>query len=173
MVAFGTFIAHIAGMKTAVTPERRKGRKVIASQGGERVAVTRLAGMLKRARGTKAHNAVQIIDVDGQHVDLPAPLADGMARAAALLAEGLSVSVVAEDEMLSTQDAATRLNVSRQYVARLVDRGTLPAIKVGSHRRLRARDVEAYKAERDSDRDAALDRLAAMSEEIGGYGLGR
>jgi len=173
LVAFGAFIAHIAGMKTAVTPERRKGRKVIASQGGERVAVTRLAGMLKRARGTKAHHAVQIIDVDGQHVDLPAPLADVMARAAALLAEGLSVSVVAEDEMLSTQDAATLLNVSRQYVARLVDRGTLPAIKVGSHRRLRARDVEAYKAERDRDRDAALDRLAAMSEEIGGYGLGQ
>lgn len=119
-------------MKTAVTPERRKGRKVIASQGGERVAVTRLAGILKRARGTKAHHAVQIIDVDGQHVDLPAPLADLMARAAALLAEGLSVSVVAEDEMLSTQDAATLLNVSRQYVARLVDRGTLPAIRWGA-----------------------------------------
>jgi len=61
----------------------------------------------------------------------------------------------------------------RQYVVRLVDRGALPAVKVGSHRRLRARDVEAYKAERDTERDTALDRLAAMSEEIGGYGLGR
>lgn len=173
LVAFGTFIAHIADMKTAVTPERRKGRKVIASQGGEHVAVTRLAGMLNRSRGTKARHGVQIIDADGQHVDLPAPLADVMARAAALLAEGLSVLVVAEDEMLSTQDAAALLNVSRQYVVRLVDRGALPAVKVGNHRRLRARDVEAYKAERDTDRDAALDRLAAMSEEIGGYGLGR
>lgn len=173
LVAFGAFIVHIADMKTAVTPERRKGRKVIASQGGERVAVTRLAGMLNRSRGTKAHHAVQIIDANGQHMDLPGPLADVMARAAALLAEGLSVSVVAEDEMLSTQDAATLLNVSRQYVVRLVDRGTLPAVKVGSHRRLRARDVEAYKAERDTDRDAALNRLAAISEEIGGYGLGR
>jgi len=173
LVAFGTFIVHIADMKTAVTPARRKGRKVIASQGGERVAVTRLAGMLNRSRGTKAHHAVQIIDANGQHMDLPGPLADVMAHAAALLAEGLSVSVVAEDEMLSTQDAATLLNVSRQYVVRLVDRGKLPAVKVGSHRRLRARDVEAYKAERDTDRDTALDRLAAMTEEMGGYGLGR
>lgn len=51
--------------------------------------------MLKKTPRDEAHNAVQIIDVDGQHVDLPAPLADVMARAAALLAEGLSVSVVA------------------------------------------------------------------------------
>lgn len=170
LVAFGTFIGYIGVVKAALTQDRRKGRKVIASQGGERVAVSRLAGILKRVR---AHHPVQIVDETGHHVDLPSPLADVMARAAALLAEGLSVSVVAEDEMLSTQDAATLLNVSRQYIVRLVDRGTLPAVKVGSHRRLRMRDVEAFKTERDTNRDVALDRLAAMSEEIGGYALGR
>ena len=73
--------------------------------------------------------------------------------------------------MLTTQAAAERLNVSRQYVVRLVDQGALPSIKVGTHRRLRLADVLAYKTQRDSDRDVALDRLAAMSEDVGGYQL--
>jgi excisionase family DNA binding protein len=129
--------------------------------------------MLKAARGAKPRHAVQMIDESGRHVDLPDPLADVMERAATLLAEGRSVSVVADDEMLTTQGAAELLNVSRQYVVRLVDQGTLPAVRVGSHRRLRTRDVKSYKVQRDSDRDAALDQLAHASEEMGGYCLRR
>jgi excisionase family DNA binding protein len=173
LVAFGAFIVHILSMTATRTSERRKGRKAIASHGGDRVAVMRLAGMLKAVGGAKSRHAVQIIDESGKHVELPDSLADVMARAAMLLAEGRSVSVVADDEMLTTQGAAELLNVSRQYVVRLVDQGTLPAVRVGSHRRLRAREVEAYKVQRDSDRDAALDRLAQASEEMGGYGLSR
>jgi hypothetical protein len=45
----------------------------------------------------------------------------------------------------------------------------LPSTKVGSHRRVRANDVAAYKADRDARRDAALDRLAALSEDVEGY----
>lgn len=135
--------------------------------------VTRLAGMFTTARGVKPRPKLRIVDERGEHVDLPDPLADVMARAATLLAEGHSVSVVADDEMVGTQRAAELLNVSRQYVVRLVDRGTLPAVKVGTHRRLRAGDIEAYRLQRDADRDAALDRLASMSEDIDGYSLGR
>jgi excisionase family DNA binding protein len=85
----------------------------------------------------------------------------------------LAISVVADDEMLTTQQAAELLNVSRQYVVRLADCGTLPAVKVGSHRRLRVSDVEAFKIKRDADRDTAVNRLAAISEDIGGYRLDR
>jgi len=145
---------------------------MIALRGGDRV-VAQLAGMLNKAREAKPRHSVQIIDRSGKQVELPDPLTDVMARAATLLAEGRSVSVIADDEMLSTQGAAELLNVSRQYVVRLVDQGSLPAVKVGSHRRLKARDVEAYKVQRDADRDAALDRLAYASEEIGGYALRR
>jgi excisionase family DNA binding protein len=154
-------------------PERRKGHKAVASYGGERVAVTRLAGMLKTARSAKPRQMVQVVDENGQHMELPAPLADVMARAASLMAEGRHVSVIADDEMLTTQQAAVLLNVSRQYVTRLVDRGALPATKVGSHRRLRVRDVEAYRLARDIDRDRALDELASLSQGMEGYGLGR
>lgn len=173
MVAFGAFIAHIHSMTATRTSDRRKGRKTIASRGGDRSVVTQLVAMLNMARGSKPRHSVQITDGSGRHVELPDPMTDVMARAATLLAAGRSVSVVADDEILTTQGAAELLNVSRQYIVRLVDQGTLPAVRVGSHRRLKAGDVEAYKVQRDADRDAALDRLAHASEEIGGYGLRR
>ena len=160
-------------MTAARRSQRPNARKKVVSHDVDRLVVTRLAGMLKTARKGKPRHVVQIVDEGGKPVALPDRLADLMARAATLLAKGHTVSVVADDEMLTTQRAAELLNVSRQYVVRLVDGGTLPAVKVGSHRRLRARDVEAYKTRRDSDRDAALDRLADTSESMGGYGLRR
>jgi excisionase family DNA binding protein len=127
--------------------------------------------MLSRKPGAGAYRSIQIVDEDGHRLNITRPLADVIARAASLLAQGRRVSVVADEEMLTTQVAADRLNMSRQYVVRLIDRGELPAVKVGSHRRVRSTDVETYKASRDSTRDAALDGLAAISEEIGGYRL--
>ncbi|HKT15077.1 MAG TPA: helix-turn-helix domain-containing protein [Allosphingosinicella sp.] len=159
-------------MTAARTSEPRKSRKAV-THGGERVAVTRFADLLKTVRIGKARSAIHVVDETGRQVALPGPLVDVMARAASLMAEGRQVSVIADDEMLTTQGAAERLNVSRQYVVRLVDRGSLPAVKVGSHRRLRASDVEAFRVQRDVERNTALDRLASMSEEMGGYRLVR
>jgi excisionase family DNA binding protein len=91
--------------------------------------------------------------------------------AAAFLAEGRMVTVLPEEEMLSMRAAADILNVSRRYLVRLIDAGELPAEKVGSHRRLRATDIAAFKAHRDARRASALDRLTSLSEDAGGYEL--
>lgn len=89
-----------------------------------------------------------------------------------MLSEGRAVALMPEDDLLTTQKTADLLNVSRQYLVRLVDDGQLPAVKIGRHRRVRPSDVAAYKAERDARRGADLDRLVALSEEAGGYYLG-
>ncbi|MEY9165001.1 excisionase family DNA binding protein [Sinorhizobium fredii] len=133
----------------------------------ERSAAARVASLL----GAK-QALVQLIDADGERLELPQVLADVMYQAAELLAEGRPVTVLPDEEMLSTQAAADILNVSRQYLVRLVDTGELPAEKVGSHRRLRATDVAAFKTARDAKRASALDRLTSLSEDVGGYELG-
>jgi excisionase family DNA binding protein len=47
------------------------------------------------------------------------------------------------DEMLTTGEAARLLNSSRQHVVNLCNRGDLPFVTVGTHRRVRRSDVEA------------------------------
>jgi len=50
------------------------------------------------------------------------------------------------DELLTTGEAAKVLNSSRQHVVNLCERGDLPFVTVGTHRRVRRRDVEALRS---------------------------
>jgi excisionase family DNA binding protein len=47
------------------------------------------------------------------------------------------------DELLTTGEAAVLLRSSRQHVVDLCERGLLPYVKAGTHRRVRRADVEA------------------------------
>ncbi|MGZ4151189.1 MAG: helix-turn-helix domain-containing protein [Actinomycetota bacterium] len=49
------------------------------------------------------------------------------------------------EELLTTGEAAKILNSSRQHVVDLCDRGDLPFVTTGSHRRVRRGDVEALR----------------------------
>jgi excisionase family DNA binding protein len=49
------------------------------------------------------------------------------------------------DELLTTGEAARILNTTRQHVVDLCDRGDLPFVTTGTHRRIRRADVEALR----------------------------
>jgi excisionase family DNA binding protein len=51
--------------------------------------------------------------------------------------------MVREGDLLTTGEVATLLRSSRQHVVDLCERGLLPYVRVGSHRRLRRADVDA------------------------------
>ncbi|HEY3266854.1 MAG TPA: excisionase family DNA-binding protein [Armatimonadota bacterium] len=70
---------------------------------------------------------------------------------------------------LTTQQAANALNVSRQYLTRLLDEGAIPFYRVGNRRRLNPRDVLDYKRQRDGVRRQHLDELIEMDDEDGIY----
>ncbi|MDQ7904326.1 helix-turn-helix domain-containing protein [Phytohabitans sp. ZYX-F-186] len=51
--------------------------------------------------------------------------------------------MVQEGDLLTTSEAAALLRSSRQHVVDMCERGLLPFVKVGAHRRLHRADVEA------------------------------
>ena len=82
-------------------------------------------------------------------------------------AAGRAVSLVTVDAEVTTQQAATILNVSRPYLVSLIEKGLLPARKVGNQRRLPLADVLEYKAANRAKRRETLREMAALDQELG------
>lgn len=112
---------------------------------------------------------VQLIGPKGERISLPKSVLCLLDRVVEVMARGDSVAVVPVDRELTTQQAAGLLNVSRQYLVRLLDEGKIPFHLTGKHRRLRVEDVLSYKKARDSHRRAQLRNLSQMTQEFGGY----
>jgi excisionase family DNA binding protein len=111
----------------------------------------------------------QLVGPRGETIPIPGSVFYVLERVAEVLARGDSITVVPVGKELTTQQAADLLNVSRQYLVRLLDAGKLPYTKTGKHRRVRIEDVLAFKDKRGKDRKAALGKLTELSQEFGGY----
>jgi excisionase family DNA binding protein len=84
-----------------------------------------------------------------------------------MLAEGQGVQVLPDRAMLTTQQAADALNVSRPYLIGLLEKDEIPYTKVGTHRRIAFADLLDYKRRDDQQRRASSAKLTALSDELG------
>lgn len=83
-----------------------------------------------------------------------------------LLAEGKEVTVTAQPEELTTQQAADFLRVSRPFLVGLLEKGEIPFHKTGTHRRIGFGDLQAYKERIDARRLSALEELTKQAQEL-------
>lgn len=115
---------------------------------------------------------VEPIEVHGEIGDdealvVPRAAAVMLAQVLGFLANGQGVQVMPDNAMLTTQQAADMLNVSRPYLIGLLEAGVMPYQKVGTHRRVAFRDLLEYRRKDDQNRRKVLDELTELGEEIG------
>lgn len=168
VVAFVANMPYLMPMSNRQSFDKRRSgfaRQHAAASTADRQAAARLSALLREDGGAR----FTVSDDTGKSVDLSQSLLNVLEIAAGMVASGTDVAVLARDQELTSQQVADMLNVSRQYVVRLLDRGDIPSAKVGTHRRVRAGDLAEYRQRRDEGRAAALAAVIAQAEDDGGY----
>lgn len=109
---------------------------------------------------------INVADEKGgaQPITLSPALARSFLDILRLISTGRGFHLLPLDTMLTTQQAADLLNVSRPHLIKVLERGDIDFETVGRHRRIKAADLLKYKDQRDTARTEAL---AAMAEEDG------
>lgn len=104
----------------------------------------------------------------GESCPLPPHIADLIRQVLGSLAAGHQVTITENLVELTPNEAADFLNVSRMYVMKLVNDGTLPTRMVGNHHRIPLADLSAYKDAQRARSRAAMHDIYALERE-GGY----
>ena len=82
--------------------------------------------------------------------DLPEPVREGITELLRLVADGRAVSVIDNDAVLSPNQAARLVGVSRPLLNQILDEGRIPFFETtGGHRKIKFSDVNSYIEERD------------------------
>lgn len=134
---------------------------------GERAAANQLRQILAAQSGGDAGQHLRVLDTDNKPADivLTPALSKVLMDLLRLIGSGDAVTLVPVSQMLTTQQAADILNVSRPYLISLLDKGEVEHMLVGRHRRIKAEHLFAYKRTRDGERAAALEELATLDAD--------
>ena len=90
--------------------------------------------------------APQLIGPDGkERINLPPSIYRVIKDVVRNLQRGRTMFLVPEDEEFTTQTAANFLGVSRPHLIKILESDQIPFHKTGSHRRIRLRDLMAWK----------------------------
>lgn len=112
-----------------------------------------------------AKEPARLVDSHGHAVDLPTQMFEVLAAIADHLQRGNGVVVMPAHKLLTSNEAADILNVSRPHLIKLLDEKIIPFDYVGTHRRIRFSDVLHYLEQRDQSRNAALTEMVGLAEE--------
>lgn len=142
---------------------------VLTPDPAEREQIVELNGVIEHIVDENEPMA-RLVSSDGTEVAIPASAFHALQAIVRDMAQGLTITVIPHDKEITTKQAADMLNVSRQFLVRLLDRGDIPYHPVGTHRRLRVSDVLAYRERRAEFRQSKLDELTQASQDVeGGY----
>jgi excisionase family DNA binding protein len=107
---------------------------------------------------------------DGKVLTLPSAATRLLHHLLTEMSQGNAVTLIPVHAELTTQEAADHLGVSRTFLISLLQNGKIQFRLVGTHRRIKFSDLEAYRRTTEEARVKMMEELAAQAQELGmGY----
>jgi excisionase family DNA binding protein len=126
--------------------------------------------LLDLARFVEHHTeAGLLLGPDGEQVPLPAEVYRVLRHVVEVMRQGKATLVAPQGLLLTTQEAADFLGVSRPTLVKLLEDGAIPFEKPNRHRRVRLQDLLDFQNRRREERRAALNQLTEEASELGLY----
>ncbi len=114
-----------------------------------------------------SHDPQHLILSNGhEQASLPEQIIDALRQTLVALARNQAVTILTTDTLLTTQQAAEVLGVSRPTLIKILETGDIPYLTPGRHRRIQLTDVLAYQRRRSVQAGRALDELMEDSGEF-------
>lgn len=110
-----------------------------------------------------------LLGPDGEQVPLPAEVYRVLRQVVEVMRQGKATLVAPQGLLLTTQEAADFLGVSRPTLVKLLEDGAIPFEKPNRHRRVQLQDLVDFQARRRDERRAALNQLTEEASELGLY----
>lgn len=140
-----------------------------AHEAGLAQAALKLFGSLELSSGDRTVELKPEGSSETITITLPQEALRRFLEVLAQMANGNAVTIVPIHAELTTQQAADFLNVSRPFLISLLEEKKLPFRMVGSHRRIRFADLQAFREVDDKQREAVLAELSADAQ-LNGHG---
>ena len=123
------------------------------------------------SRGRTVASQPALVTGSGERLGLTPHLSELMVFMLRALADGHAVTVVPRERLLTTQEAAELIGVSRPTLIKILERGELEFELVGRHRRIQLPHLLNYQARVAARRREALDSMVRDAEAGGLYDL--
>ncbi len=124
-----------------------------------------LARFARRLANLEEPARARLVGPDGSQTDIPDELYGILRDVVTALSHGLAISIAPHNTMLTTQEAADLLNVSRPTLVRLLTDEEIPYTMRGRHRRVMLRDILDYRDRTRRERRLALNQIVADAED--------
>lgn len=126
--------------------------------------------LLDLARFVEGHTEPGLLlGPDGEQVPLPAEVYRVLRQVVEVMRQGKAATVAPQGLLLTTQEAADFLGVSRPTLVKLLEAGAIPFERPNRHRRVRLHDLLDFQRSRRAERRATLDQLTEQASEQGLY----
>ena len=122
---------------------------------------------LKSLRRSFSKGSVYLtVSEDSVPISIPSDAIAYLEQILEHMAKGRQVEIIPGSRLMTTQQAADFLNVSRPHVVKLMETGILPFTKVGKHRRIEFKDLHTYHNVQKKIARKALQKLADTAQEL-------